>query len=57
MYQVWKINDRNVYEKVAETEIVTCAIAIKDYLMCQGMYAQICKEGEMHINAKEVAKV
>lgn len=50
MYQVWKINERGVYEKEAEVADATLAAAIKKALIKRGVFAQVCKAGEMSIN-------
>lgn len=50
MYQVWKINERGVYEKEAEVADAKLAAAIKKALVKRGVWAQICKAGEMSIN-------
>lgn len=50
MYQVWKINSRGVYEKEAEVADATLAAAIKRALTKRGVFAQVCKAGEMSIN-------
>lgn len=52
MFQVWKINDRGVYEKVSEVDNATLAAAIRKLLIRQGVFAQICKVGEMSIIGK-----
>lgn len=52
MFQVWKINDRGVYEKVSEIDNATLAAAIRKRLIRQGVFAQICKVGEMSIIGK-----
>lgn len=52
MFQVWKINDRGVYEKVSEVYNATLAAAIRKRLIRQGVFAQICKVGEMSIIGK-----
>lgn len=50
MFQVWKINSRGVYEKEAEVADATLAAAIKRALTSRGIFAQVCKTGEMSIN-------
>ena len=50
MYQVWKINARGIYEKEAEVDNARLAAAIKTALIQRGVFAQICKAGEMSIN-------
>lgn len=52
MFQVWKINDRGVYEKVSEVENETLAAAIRKRLIRLGVFAQICKVGDMSIIRK-----
>lgn len=52
MFQIWKINDRGVYEKVSEIDNATLAAAIRKRLIRQGVFAQICKVGEMSIIGK-----
>lgn len=52
MFQVWKINDRGVYEEVSEVDNATLAAAIRKRLIRQGVFAQICKVGEMSIIGK-----
>lgn len=52
MFQVWKINDRGVYEKVSEVDNATLAAEIRKRLIRQGVFAQICKVGEMSIIGK-----
>ena len=53
MYQVWKINDRGIYEKEAEVDNAILAGAIKRALIKRGVFAQVCKAGEMSINGGE----
>ena len=53
MYQVWKINDRGIYEKEAEVDNAILAGAIKRALIKRRVFAQVCKAGEMSINGGE----
>lgn len=50
MFQVWKINDHGVYEKVAEFDNAEQATLLKKGLIRLGVFAQMCKDGKMKIN-------
>lgn len=50
MFQVWIINSRGVYEKVAEFDNAKQAALLKNGLTRRGTFTQICKAGEMAIN-------
>ena len=50
MFEVWKINDRGVYELVTTTFEPQLAGKIKKKLTARGVFAQVCKAGEMSIN-------
>lgn len=53
MFEVWKINTRGVYEKDAEVADAKLAAAIKKALTKRGIWAQVCKAGEMGINGSK----
>lgn len=50
MYEVWKINERGNYEKVADVPNGVLAGAIKKALIKRGVWVQVCKAGEKSIN-------
>lgn len=49
MYQVWKINERGVYEKVAEVATPAMAASIQKALEAKGIFVQISKDNKTNI--------
>ena len=50
MFEVWKINDRGVYELVERTKKAEKAALTIKIMRANGIWAQMCKTGEMSIN-------
>lgn len=53
IYEVWKINEAGKYERVTITFEPKLAGKIKNKLIAQGIFAQVCKAGEMNINGSK----
>lgn len=49
MFEVWKINDRGVYELVKRTKNSEKAALTLKILRANGIWAQMCKADEMSI--------
>ena len=49
MFEVWKINDRGVYEMVKRTKNAEKAALTVKIMRANGIWAQMCKTGENRI--------
>ena len=49
MYEVWKINERGTYELVTTTFEPKLAGKIKNKLIANGIFAQVCEHGKNNI--------
>ena len=49
MFEVWKINERGIYELVTTTFEPKLAGKIKMKLINNGVFAQVCEHGKNHI--------
>lgn len=49
MFEVWKINDRGVYELVKSTKSAEKAALTVKIMRTNGKWAQMCKTGENKI--------
>ena len=49
MFEVWKINDRGVYELVKRTKNAEKAALTVKIMRANGIWVQMCKAGEMNI--------
>lgn len=52
MFEVWKINDRGIYQLVKRTKDAKKAALTLKILRANGVWAQMCKEGENNIISK-----
>lgn len=49
MFEVWKINDRGVYELVKRTKSAEKAALTVKIMRAHGIFTQMCKAGEKKI--------
>jgi hypothetical protein len=49
IYEIWKINDRGIYELVTTTFEPKLASKIKNKLIAHGTFAQVCEHGKNNI--------